>query len=53
MVLASLDSQCYHVVEVGVEEYLVFVHCYDLSGRKVSTPTKGIYLIDGRKVIVK
>ena len=26
---------------------------YDLNGRKVSTPTKGIYLIDGRKVIVK
>ena len=26
---------------------------YDLSGRKVCTPTKGIYLIDGKKVIVK
>ena len=26
---------------------------YDLCGRKVSSPTKGIYLIDGRKVIVK
>ena len=26
---------------------------YDLSGRKVSISTKGIYLIDGRKVIVK
>lgn len=26
---------------------------YDLCGRKVSTLTKGIYLIDGKKVIVK
>jgi hypothetical protein len=26
---------------------------YDLYGRKVSASTKGIYLIDGRKVIVK
>ena len=26
---------------------------YNLYGRKVSSPTKGIYLIDGRKVIVK
>ena len=29
------------------------VPIYDLWGRKVSTPTKSIYLIDGKKVIVK
>ena len=29
------------------------VSIYDLGGRKVSNPTKGIYLIDGKKVIVK
>ena len=26
---------------------------YDLQGRKVDTPTKGIYIIDGKKIIVK
>ena len=26
---------------------------YDLSGRKVAQPTKGLYIINGRKVIVK
>ena len=29
------------------------VPIYDMCGRKVSSPSKGIYLIDGRKVIVK
>ena len=29
------------------------VPIYNLGGRKVSNPTKGIYLIDGKKVIVK
>lgn len=27
--------------------------CYDLTGRKVQRPTKGIYIIGGRKVLVK
>lgn len=27
--------------------------CYDLSGRKVSTPSKGIYIKDGKKIYVK
>ena len=26
---------------------------YDLTGRKVEVPTKGIYIIDGKKVFVK
>ena len=26
---------------------------YDLSGRRVSAPSKGIYIIGGRKVVVK
>lgn len=27
--------------------------CYDLSGRRVQTPKKGIYVVGGRKVILK
>jgi uncharacterized protein YlzI (FlbEa/FlbD family) len=26
---------------------------YDLQGRKVETPTTGIYIINGKKVLVK
>ena len=26
---------------------------YDLSGRRVENPTKGIYIVDGQKVLVK
>ena len=26
---------------------------YDLSGRRVSTPTKGLYIVNGKKVFVK
>jgi hypothetical protein len=26
---------------------------YDLQGRKVETPSKGIYIINGKKVLVK
>jgi uncharacterized repeat protein (TIGR02543 family) len=27
--------------------------CYDLQGRKVSNPSKGLYIINGKKVVVK
>ena len=26
---------------------------YDLQGRKIENPTKGIYIIDGKKTLVK
>lgn len=26
---------------------------YDLQGRKVANPTKGIYIINGKKVLIK
>ena len=26
---------------------------YDLQGRKVANPTKGLYIVNGRKVIIK
>lgn len=26
---------------------------YDLSGRKVTNPTKGIYIVNGKKVLLK
>ncbi len=26
---------------------------YDLQGRRVENPTKGIYIVNGRKVVIK
>ena len=28
-------------------------NCYDLSGRKVAQPTKGLYIVNGKKIVVK
>ena len=27
--------------------------CYDLQGRRVASPTKGLYIHNGRKIVVK
>ena len=28
-------------------------NCFDLQGRKVAQPTKGLYIVNGKKVIIK
>ena len=39
----------------GIEEHAVVAEddntVYDLQGRKVDNPTKGIYIINGKKVV--
>ena len=44
-------------VETGVDEVKAengnVKAIYDLQGRKVDTPSKGIYIIDGKKVLIK
>ena len=44
-------------VETGIEditsEAVVATGIYDLQGRRVETPTRGIYIIDGEKVSIK
>lgn len=40
----------------GIEEIISAFQngaVYDLSGRRVATPTKGVYIINGKKVIIK
>ena len=27
--------------------------CYDLAGRRIAQPAKGLYIVNGRKVVVK
>ena len=40
-------------VETAVDDCESVEAIYDLQGRKVANPTKGIYIINGRKVVVK
>jgi hypothetical protein len=28
-------------------------NCYDLSGRRVAKPTKGLFIVNGKKIVVK
>ena len=40
----------------GIEEVLSAFQngtAYDLSGRRVATPEKGLYIVNGRKVFIK
>ena len=34
-------------------EKLINDNCFDLQGRKVAQPTKGLYIVNGKKVIIK
>ena len=40
-------------IEYAMDEELVSKSVYDLQGRRVSTPTKGLYIINGKKVLIK
>ena len=35
------------------KEQIIKNNWYDLQGRKVNTPTKGLYIVNGKKVVVK
>jgi hypothetical protein len=41
------------VEEIECEDGDVRVEIYDLAGRKVENPTKGMYIVDGKKVFIK
>ena len=46
-----------NIIETGIEninsEITTNNHYYTLDGREVELPTKGIYIINGKKVVVK
>ena len=41
------------VEEIECEDGDVQVEIYDLAGRKVENPTKGMYIVNGKKVLIK
>ena len=46
-------SQNKSLIDMVVEEKSVIHPYYDLQGRKVAHPTRGIYIKEGRKVVIK
>jgi hypothetical protein len=52
-VFSNLPDQVTSGIREIVNSKSVNSKYYDLQGRRVSQPAKGLYLRDGRKVIVK
>ena len=60
-ILTTVTADCtlyveYEYIETGIEQLTINnsqFTIYDLTGRCVSTPSKGIYIVGGKKVIVK
>ena len=48
----SFEGEITGVEDIVTENYDKAVY-YDLSGRRVENPTRGIYIVNGRKVIIK
>ena len=48
----SLNDGTTGIMDVATGE-VTTGHIYDLSGRVVKTPAKGLYIIDGKKVMIK
>lgn len=49
----SFDSNTTGIGHIGTTGQQNEGACYDLSGRRVQAPKKGIYIVGGRKVILK
>lgn len=50
---AEADAETQGIQTVTITEKNGRVGIYDLSGRRVTKPTKGIYIVDGKKVVIK
>ena len=53
MVFSTLAIPTVASTETSGDTGTVQKGIYDLQGRKIENPTKGIYIIDGEKVILK
>ncbi len=47
------DGEATEIISIDNERVIMDNVYYDLSGRRVMNPTKGLYIVNGRKVIVK
>ena len=47
------DDDASAIKSVNGEEFTVNGSVYDLQGRKVENPKKGLYIVNGKKVVIK
>jgi hypothetical protein len=47
------DGEATEIISLDNERVIMDNVYYDLSGRRVMNPTKGLYIVNGRKVIIK
>lgn len=47
----SLDDESAGIKTIGSSQLMIDHRVYDLQGRRVSQPTKGLYIVNGKKVI--
>ena len=48
-----IDEEPTALTLVNSEKQIVNSEVYDLQGRKVAQPTKGLYIVNGKKVVIK
>lgn len=51
--MVNLDEETTGVNEVTTTNFTNNTNFFDLQGRKVAQPTKGLYIVNGKKVIIK
>ena len=49
----ALQDRLRNIENIDVEETVGSDEIYDIQGRKVNNPTKGLYIINGKKVLVR
>ena len=49
----DFDGETTGIQEIGQSDNLQFDNWYDLSGRRVAKPTRGLYIVNGKKVVIK
>ena len=47
------DGEITGISELKMEKDATNAGVYDLQGRKVANPTKGLYIVNGKKIVVK
>jgi hypothetical protein len=49
----NFDGETTGIQEIGQLDNLQFDNWYDLSGRRVAQPRSGLYIVNGKKVVIK
>ena len=53
LIVTYKDTSATAISDVKVENFKVAEGAYTLSGQRVTKPTKGLYIVNGKKVVIK